>query len=161
MNLQVWKCFSTLKNQLSSKNIATKIPANEVEEEGNTTEELDGSPQNLDDADCGGKLSFISILKIGFVKLVKLNLTSIFTFTFRMVHCVEIAGLQYLYLYAEHQCYSYWQYIIIFGVLPIVLLFPAAFGFSLNLLKQGCISTREFLIASSFPYYALWLYGKT
>ena len=30
--------------------------------------------------------------------------------------------------------YSYWQYAIMFGVLPIILIFPAAFGVSLNMM---------------------------
>ena len=41
-----------------------------------------------------------------------------------------------------------------------MLLFPAAFGIMLNLLKQRCITTDTFLKASAFPYYSLWLYGK-
>ena len=47
-----------------------------------------------------------------------------------------------------------------FGLLPIVLVFPAAFGVSLNLMKEGFISSSTFLCASAFPYYAFWLYVK-
>ena len=50
------------------------------------------------------KLSFPSLLKIGFIKLVKLNMTSITTFAFHMVHCEEINGQLHMYLYGDQTC---------------------------------------------------------
>ena len=52
------------------------------------------------------------------------------------------------------------MYGILFGLLPIVLLFPLTFGMSLNLLKEGLISTNSFLVASVVPYFACFLYSK-
>ena len=77
-----------------------------------------------------------------------------------MIHCVRIDQHLHLYLYADYVCYSYWQYIIMFGILPIVLVFPVAFGISLDLMKEGFISSSTFLCASVFPYYAFWLLVK-
>ena len=102
-------------------------------------------------------LSFSSLLKIGFVKLTKLNYTSISTFTFHMLHCVTINGSRHLYLYGDHQCYAWWQYVIMILVLPIVLLFPLSFGIALDLMKEGMISTNQFLFATVCPPYAIIL----
>ena len=77
-----------------------------------------------------------------------------------MTHCVNIDGHFHLYLYGDHRCYSYWQYLIMYGVLPVILLFPIAFGISLNLLKGGLISSKTFLLASVAPIYAIWLWVK-
>ena len=96
------------------------------------------------------KLSFPSILKMGFIKLVKLNFTSISTFSIHMVHCVTINNISYLYFYASYQCYTWWQHVIMCALLPIVLLFPLSLGLSLNLLKEGHFSTSGFLIGSVF-----------
>ncbi len=106
------------------------------------------------------KLSFTSILKIGFLKLVKLNCTSISTFAFNMVHCVTINNHNYLYLYADQHCWAPWQKVILFLVVPLIVLFPASFGMSLNLLKGGLITTNSFLCASVLPIYSFYLYVR-
>ena len=103
------------------------------------------------------QLSLPSLLKIGYIKLLKLYLTSLFAFTFHMIHCVKIESHSHLYLYGDHECYSNWQYIIIFVAFPLVLLTPASFGVSINLLREGMISSNTFLLASTFPCYAMWL----
>ena len=98
-------------------------------------------------------LSFASISKIGFMKLIKLNFTSISLFAFHMVHCVAIDGNLHLYLYGDLRCYVWWQYIILFGVLPVIVLYPLAFGMSLDLLKESFISPAMFLFAQTMPFY--------
>ena len=47
-----------------------------------------------------------------------------------------------------------------FGMLPVVLIFPATFDLSLNLMKEGFISSNTLLFASVCPYYALFIYAK-
>ena len=108
----------------------------------------------------GEELSFNSILKVGFIKLVKLNFTSISIFSFHMIHCVPIGEKLHLYLYGDHVCYTSWQYAILFAVLPIVVLFPLTFAMALNLLKEEVISTKSFLAAAVIPYYTCFLYLK-
>ena len=47
------------------------------------------------------QLSFSSITKIGFIKLVQLNFTSISMFTLMMLNCVPVGGKLHLYLYGD------------------------------------------------------------
>ena len=106
------------------------------------------------------KLSLPSMLKIGYIKLVKLNFTSLSTFSFHMVHCVFIGEHSYLYLYAGYHCYTSWQRVILFAVLPTIVLFPFSFGLALNLLKDHHITTNGFLLASVVPVYPIYLWVK-
>ena len=106
------------------------------------------------------KLSFTSILKIGFIKLAKLNFTSISSIAFHMVHCVTINNNLHLYLYGDVQCYYWWQKLILFGLLPIVVLYPLSFGISLDLLKERWISPSTFLFATVMPFFTFALYVK-
>ena len=77
-----------------------------------------------------------------------------------MINCVPNGGSLRLYLYGDLLCYNWWQNIIMFAVLPIVLLFPLSFGISLNLLKKKLISPTTFLFSSVVPYITLALYVK-
>ena len=106
------------------------------------------------------RLSFASITKIGFIKLVKLNFTSISSYTLHMINCVSIGGQLHLYLYGDLVCYNWWQQIILFGVLPVVALFPLSFGISLNMLKERSISPTTFLFSSAIPYITFMLCAK-
>ena len=69
-----------------------------------------------------------------------------------MIHCVYIGGQLHLYLYGDLVCYTWWQKIILFAVLPMVVLFPLSFGISLNMLKERSISPAIFLLSSLIPY---------
>ena len=66
----------------------------------------------------------------------------------------------HLYLSGDQECYTFWQYGILFALLPIILLFPLTFGVSLNLLKDRLITANSFLLATAVPYYACFLYLK-
>ena len=99
-------------------------------------------------------------VKIGFAKLVKLNFTSISTFTFHMIHCVSIGGKLHLYLYGDLPCYTWWQQTILFGLLPVVVSFPLSVGVALNMLEERSISPTTFLLSSMIPYITFGLYVK-
>ena len=79
-----------------------------------------------------------------------------------MINCVSIGGKLHLYLYGNLVCYNWWQQIILFVVLPVVVLFPISFGISLNMLKERSISLTTFLISSVMPYltFILWVKMK-
>ena len=136
-----WKCFCCIRGCISLGNISTGVVTRS-------------------DAKGLEALSFQSILKIGFIKLLKLNFTSISRFTFHMIHCVAIGSQLHLYIYGDQKCYTVWQYVILFALLPIVVLFPLSFSMSLNLLKERLISTNSFLICIIIPYYTFLLYAK-
>ena len=107
-------------------------------------------------------LSFATITKVGFMKLVKLNFTSISTYTLLMINCVSVGGQGQLrlYLYGDLPCYNWWQMIILSVVLPVLVLFPLSFGISLNMLQKRSISLTTFLVSLVMPYVTLVLYVK-
>ena len=47
-----------------------------------------------------------------------------------------------------------------FLVNPILLMFPLSSGLSLDLLKEGTISTKSFIVASVLPFYSIFLIIK-
>ena len=93
---------------------------------------------------------FPCILKMGFIKLVKLNITSISTMALHMVHCVRIGDHMHMYLYGDLQCYNRWQWLVIGLVIPTVVLYPVAFDVALKFLKKRLLSSKSFLLISLF-----------
>ena len=106
------------------------------------------------------KLSFTSQLKLGFIKLVNLNYTSVCTICFQLTHCVEVQDNLHLFIYGDQACYVWWQYLLGFLVIPTLLMFPPSAGVSLDLLKEGYISTAAFVTASVMPFYSIYLLLK-
>ena len=104
-----------------------------------------------------GPLIFTLVIKLGFIKLLKLNYTALCTFAFQMVHCVPIGGTYHLFVYGDQQCFTWWQYVVAFVAIPFVVLFPISFGVSLSLLKHRKVSTNMFLLSSVLPPYAAYL----
>ena len=105
-------------------------------------------------------LPFPSIIKVGLVKLIKLNFTSTVNILLQLVHCEKIAAQFHLYIYGDFICYSWWQILIIGAALPTVALFPASLGISLDLLKKRQISVNLFLLSCGIPFVGLGLQLK-
>ena len=103
-------------------------------------------------------LSFNSMLKFTFIKLLKLYFTPITNSALMLVHCVKILGENHLYVYGDHICYSGWQLGIIVFILPCLLLFPVCFELALRLFKNKQINSWEFVLSSICPFYAISLY---
>ena len=143
----IWKCCVSLKAYISSS-----------QREEDTKKSFPSSSDY--NRRTSRPLGFSSIAKIGFVKLVKLNFTSISTYTFHMIHCVTVGGQLHLYLYGDLVCYTWWQQIILYAVLPVVVLFPFSFGNSLTMLKDRSISPTTFLLSSVIPHISFALCVK-
>ena len=86
--------------------------------------------------------------------------SSISVYTLQMIHCASVGGQLHLHLYGDLQCYTWWQQVILFAVLPVIILFPLSFGISLNMLKERSMSPTTFLFALPTPYITLVLYAK-
>ena len=139
----IWKVFVYLSK------LAQRVENNE-EESGEVAHRIESTQST--------KISFATITKIGFLKLGKLNFTSISTYTLHMIHCVSVGGQLRLYLYGDLPCYNWWQWIILFVLLPLIVLFPFSFGVSLKMLKERSISPSMFLLSSMIPYITLMLW---
>ena len=98
-------------------------------------------------------LDFTGQLQIGFIKLVKLNYTSMCTILLQLVHCVEIRHKSHLYVHGDQVCYTWWQYVIFGLLLPVLVMFPCSFGKALDLLKEEHISTSTYLYTCVVPFH--------
>ena len=110
--------------------------------------------------ECTEMLPFSLVVKIGVVKLMKLNFTSAVNILFQLIHCERIGNQLHLYLYGDYVCYGWWQVLIIVVLLPIVVLFPLSFGISLNLLKERRITSSSFLVMCGMPLATVWFQVK-
>ena len=142
--LLLWKAYKLILPML------TKTLEEDPEAHRNDANE-DGKP----------KLLFSGKLKVCFIRFLKLFFAPTASFAFTMIHCIEILGKNHLYVFGDHVCYEWWQYVIAVVILPAVIIFPVTFDISLYLLKDGRISTNAFLVAAAIPYCAIYLHVKT
>ena len=99
------------------------IPDTGLPSSSNQTElvlEAENDCKSFNDA----PLSFICQLKVGFLKLFKFNYISTIMILLQLVYCEGIHDRLHLYMAANHICYIWWQWLIIFLLLP-----PFSFGF--------------------------------
>ena len=123
----------------------------------NKTDETDELSFN----DVEEKILLKSQLKIGFMKLIKINFTSTALILLQLVHCEEIHDQLHLYVYADHLCYAWWQWSIIVVFIPITIMVPMSFSMALNRLKERKISSKMFLVSCVVPlaFYLIEIYN--
>ena len=126
-------------------------PSSSYESDGGTTKKLGSITE--------APLSFVSLLKVGFLKLFKLNYTSTVIILLQLVHCERIHDQLHLYISADHLCYVWWQWLVIVLFLPMLILFPLSFGMALDKLEKRMISTNTFLVSCVVPF-AFYISGK-
>ena len=97
-------------------------------------------------------LSFASTSKIGLPKLIKFSFSSSTLILLQLVHCEKINDHLHLYLFAEHICFVWWQFLIIAIFLPTFAMFPLSFGMALDRLKKRKISVDIFMLSCVFPF---------
>ena len=97
-------------------------------------------------------MSFLVQSKIGLLKLLKFNFTSIALILLQLVHCERIGNSLHLYVFADHICYVWWQWLIIVVCFPILVMFPLSFGMAIDRLKERKISVNAFLISCVLPF---------
>ena len=101
-------------------------------------------------------LPFLVRVKCTYVQFLLIGFSSIATFSFNSLHCVEINNNLHLFKQASIQCYQKWQY----GTAVFTALWVAPFCISLHfaskLLSKCLILPREFLIILTFPPTIIW-----
>ena len=105
-------------------------------------------------------LSFTSQIKIGFIKLIKLNFLAVASSLFHLVHCVKIGEQFHLYRFGDQQCFVWWQFLIFTTVIPAIVIFPFLFGRLLDLLKTRSISSDMFTVSCVVPFLIFGPYFK-
>ena len=104
-------------------------------------------------------VSFTSMVKLTFIKLLKLYYTPVSNFALMMIHCVNILDVRKLFIYGDHVCYSGWQIAIIFIMLPSLLLFPIGLELAIRLLKKRSITSWQFMLSAMCPFFSVFLYA--
>ena len=152
-----------VKTLTKNMNNNTKIDEQEVQFEDCYLPHTSNELQKNNTSDRGWRtkqLYFTGLLQMGFIKLLKLNYTSLCTTLLQLVHCVEIGGKSHLYIYSDQLCTTRWQQVITYVLVPILVMFPWSFGKALDLLKKQSITTSTFLYASLIPFLVVWLHLK-
>ena len=126
------------------------IPMDDVERNSNYVPSLDFE----------GTLNFGHLLKMTFIKIVKIYFTPITKVSLKMVHCVKLLDTYHLFVYGDVICYNQWQIAILAVILPGILLFPICFELAVQLLNKRIITSTHFVAAIACPYYALLLHLK-
>ena len=151
----VYKCFSLVTRSPKKRRTpeAPKTMNELLEGIPSSSEQTNVIVMTRDIADISiVPLTFVSQLKIGFLKLFKMNYTSTILILLQLVHCERIKDRLHLHLSGDHICYCWWQWIIITVYLPILALFPLSFGMALDKLRKRIISTNTFLVSCVVPF---------
>ena len=143
------KCESNSKSHRVDKSAEELQQLDSVPSSSSTgIEELAAESESLPDL----PISMTSHLKIGLLKLLKVNFTSSMVILLQLVHCETLRNKPRLYLFADHICYVWWQWLIIVFIIPTLLMFPISFGMALDRLKARTISTTTFLTSCVIPF---------
>lgn len=103
---------------------------------------------------------FLLRVKCALSRLVLVTYIPITTVVLKLINCIPIGDLRYLYINGEIQCYhNWWQYVAICLLALWVIPFCVSLYISVDLLKDGDMTSRQFLITFIFPpvsfYYML------
>ena len=96
-------------------------------------------------------LSLTERLYVGYYVVITFSYKKLASIAFRLIHCVEIKGLNVLYFAGDVDCYKYWQKLDICFLVVWVLPFPAAVVAGYYLLKKNKISAWIFMACFTFP----------
>ena len=97
------------------------------------------------------KLHFIVRVKKTYVQLILISFACVALLLFKMIKCVEMLGLKYLFMKATVPCYMLWQKSLIVLIGGWVISFWISLYISSYLLGTCEVSANEFLFISLFP----------
>ena len=86
-----------------------------------------------------------------YVKLLMFNYKNIATFCIILVNCVQINNSNLLYIYADTECFQWWQTLVKVFLGVWIIPFPAALFVSYRMLMKRFISFEEFILCTMVP----------
>ena len=162
--LLLWKCFSALsswckKKRSAQPKLSYRSAGEIVQATCSEVQEchLVASCENEKSTD---RATSTATLTLGYINVLRLLYTPAVLILLRLVHCTTINNKLHLFAYGHHQCYSTWQYTIMFLLIPIFLLFPMSSEIALSMLRQRAISIKTFLLAYTVPFVGIVLAVK-
>ena len=130
----MWLCCAVFKKLIKRK----QLPQEETELSMDVFIEINQNTPVY------SKLPFLSRVKGTYIQLLLIGYASITVLTFKLINCVEINHLRYLYIQASVKCYQNWQ-ITIFPVIVVwVVPFSLSLYFGCKLLQKCKIKPNGF-----------------
>ena len=93
-----------------------------------------------------------------FIKLLIFNYKAIGTFCVILVNCVQINNSSLLFIYADMECFQWWQKTVMVFLGVWVIPFPAALMASYYMLLKRSITFKEFILCTILPVLVLFYY---
>lgn len=96
-------------------------------------------------------MPMLTRVKCTYLQLLLISFSSVATFSFNAVYCVQINNKRYLYQQASIECYQPWQYFLIAFIVFWIVPFCLSLFLMAKLLYQCKITPNQFLASLTFP----------
>ena len=107
------------------------------------------------------KLGRISSLKaserlgVCFIRILMLSYKNMASASLILLNCVEVSGVQVLFIKGHMKCYKWWQIVIAVFFFTWILLFPLSLKASYNMFMKDKISFPRFILCLIVPFAAV------
>ena len=91
-------------------------------------------------------------LGVCFIRILIFSSKNMATASFIFPSCVEIAGVQILFIKSDMECYQWWQTAIAVFLLTWILFFPLSLKISFKMIMQGKIVFTKFILFLIVPF---------
>ena len=91
-------------------------------------------------------------LGVCFIRILIFSSKNMVTASFIFPNCVEIAGVQVLFIKSDMECYQWWQTAIAVFLLTWILFFPLSLKISFKMIMQDKILFTKFILFLIVPF---------
>ena len=95
--------------------------------------------------------SLLQTILLAYITIITFNYKTLCKTAFKFIHCVEVGGVDVLYIAGDQVCYDNWHYVNMIFLLLWVIPFPIALSTAYYLHKRKYINTSRFLVCVIFP----------
>eukprot|EP00111_Clytia_hemisphaerica_P020385 TCONS_00060054-protein len=98
---------------------------------------------------------FTTRIKVCILQLFLTGYVTISLYLLKLVHCIEINGINVVYVQGDTKCYQSWQYLAISIIVCWVVPFSVSLYFSSQMLMDAVLTPNEFLATLFIPAYII------
>ena len=99
--------------------------------------------------------SFTTRIKVCVLQLFLIGYVTISLYLLKLVHCIDINGINVVYVQGDSKCYQSWQYLAIAMIICWVVPFCVSLYFSSQMLMNAELTPNEFLVTLFVPAYII------
>ena len=100
----------------------------------------------------GSSLNLPDRLGVCFIRILMFSYKNIASASLIFVKCVEVAGVQVLFIKGDMECYQWWQILIAAFLFTWVLFFPLSLKVSFSMFMKDKISFPKFILCLMAPF---------